>query len=340
MSYRMPAEWEPHEACWVAWPSHEELWGEDLPGVQDEFVALCRTITDGPNDRRESLKVLVPDSRRESEAAERLRGLPVSFLQTGFGDIWLRDTGPVFVFTDKHERLAACFRFNGWGEKYDLPHDKEVSGAIAHASGDRPIHFPWILEGGSIEVDGEGTCLTTEQCLLNRNRNAELSRDQVEQGLRSALGVSQILWLGDGLLNDHTDGHIDTLARFIAPGKVVCMAPSGKNDPNTRVLETIATSLSKMRDAKGRTLEVVRIPGPGRLEEDGKVMPASYVNFYISNTTVAVPVYGQPSDEAALKALEALFPGRRVVGLSSRALLRGGGAFHCITQQQPRRESR
>jgi agmatine deiminase len=183
--------------------------------------------------------------------------------------------------------------------------------------------------------------LTTRQCLLHPKRNPGLSEADIVRALEECLGISRVLWLREGLLHDHTDGHVDTIARFVAPATVVCMAPSGDDDPNAAVLETIARDLSEMRDARGRRLEVIRIPSPGRVTDaEGLILPASYLNFYVGNTTVVVPTYGTRWDEAAVRQLEPLFPGRRVVGRSARAILTGGGAFHCITQQQPAGGSR
>jgi agmatine deiminase len=193
-----------------------------------------------------------------------------------------------------------------------------------------------VLEGGSVEVDGEGTLLTTRQCLLNPNRNPSLDEKAIETRLREALGVTKVLWLTEGLRNDHTDGHVDTIARFVGPGVLVCMEPADDDDPNAKVLLAIAAELESMTDARGGPLRVVRIPSPGLVPgEDGEPMPASYVNFYIANHAVVVPTYGSPHDDAAVAAIGRLFPSRRTVGIDARAILSGGGAFHCITQQVP-----
>lgn len=340
-----PAEWAPHEAVWLAWPSHEDLWGEDaLIDAQAEFVALATAIAD-PDDegvsRGERLEVLV-----RTDADERLARWKLSSLfRTGgarmhralYGDIWLRDTLPIFLTGAAGATASARFRFNGWGEKYLLPGDAELAAFVAGLSDAKGYAHTLVLEGGSVEVDGEGTILTTRQCLLNPNRNPGMSEEALATELCEWLGGEKVLWLGDGLLNDHTDGHIDTIARFVAPGRVVCMAPSGDDDPNREVLDRIASELGAMRDAPGRALDVVRVPSPGRVvDEDGDVMPASYVNFYIGNRTVVVPTYGTPFDDAAVLAIAKLFPSHRVVGSSARTILEGGGAFHCITQQVPR----
>jgi agmatine deiminase len=332
--YRQPAEWDRHDACWVAWPSHEDLWLDGLPAARDEFIGLCQAIH--ARGKGELLNVLVPDEKQETLARKALGSVTASYHRIPFGDIWLRDTAPVFVHREGGDVAAVRFAFNGWGGKYVLDHDAEVSASVAEASRLPTYSFPWVLEGGSIDVDGEGTCLTTRQCLLNPNRNPSLRQGEIESGIREALGIEAFVWLGDGLVNDHTDGHVDTIARFVAPGVVVCMEPRGGDDPNRDVLVAIASSLAEARDARGRRLEIVRIPSPGRIEsDDGRVMPASYVNFYIGNARVVVPTYGVAGDDEAVRRIAALFPGRETFGVSARAILTGGGAFHCITQQQP-----
>lgn len=337
--FRQPAEWAPHEAVWLAWPSHEDLWQGALRDAQREFVEMCRAIADvvQGRPRGEALHVLVRDDEGLAQASTALAGLGARFVRAAYGDIWLRDTGPIFLLDGEGRLGSARFLFDGWGGKYRLEGDADLAAEIQRACGAHAsFALPFVLEGGAVEVDGEGTLLTSRQCLLRGQRNAGMDQQAVERALREALGVETILWLEEGLRNDHTDGHVDTLARFVAPGLVVCMAPSGDDDPNAAVLERIAADLARMRDARGRRLEVVRIPSPGRvLDEQGEVLPASHVNFYIGNTTVVVPTYGTRWDEAAVAALAPLFPGRRVLGRSARAILTGGGAFHCITQQQP-----
>ena len=341
LGFRQPAEWDPHEACWVAWPSHEDLWLDALPAVRASFVALARTIADPDPEtgetRGERLEVLVPDEANEALAREGLAGLGARFRRIPFGDVWLRDTTPVFLVSARGERAAARFGFNGWGGKYVLPHDAEVAERVAAACGLPAFVADFVLEGGSVEVDGEGTCLTTRHCLLNPNRNPSMDASRIEAGLLGWLGATKVLWLGDGLRNDHTDGHVDTIARFVAPGRVVCMRPSGPDDPNREALAAIERDLRSFRDAAGRPLDVVTLPSPGLVEgPDGEPMPASYVNFYVSNTAVAVPVYGTPFDGDAVRTIAGLFPTRRVTAIPARDLLAGGGAFHCVTQQQPR----
>ncbi|HVY90167.1 MAG TPA: agmatine deiminase family protein, partial [Hyphomonadaceae bacterium] len=249
-----------------------------------------------------------------------------------YGDIWLRDTGPIF---SSHNRCN-LFQFNGWGGKYVLDHDDAVGAFVAEQAGAQAIRHDKVLEGGALDWDGEGAVLTTRECLLNPNRNGAMTEAQYESFLRETLGIARVIWIERGLLNDHTDGHVDNIARFIAPGVVVCQSPADNKDPNSERLQEIAMQLSGQRDARGRLLQVIRIPSPGLVEdEDGDPVPASHMNFLIGNSTVVVPTYGTPTAPKAVEALKPLFPGRNVVGLSARHILTGGGAFHCITQQQP-----
>jgi agmatine deiminase len=323
----IPAEWAPHKAIWTAWPSAADLWGEDLDPARAEVAAMIRALYDGGAGDR----VRVLAYGREAEASAKLAlGASAEVLPGAFGDIWFRDIGPIFC-----REGALGFAFNGWGAKYQLPHDAEVAGQVARLAGAALKRFDFILEGGAIEMDGEGTLLTTRQCLLNPNRNADWDEAKAEAALKSALGVEKVLWLDEGLANDHTDGHIDNLARFVAPGRVVCQAPYGDDDPNAEVLDEIALSLAAMKDARGRKLDVVRMPSPGLVvDEDDDALPASHMNFVIGNSTVVVPIYSDSGDDA-VNALGELFPGRKLIGLSSNAILTGGGSFHCITQQEP-----
>jgi agmatine deiminase len=330
-----PAEWDRHSSCWLAWPGHGDLWQANLGPAQAEWAALCVAIAE---DGGEALDLLVADDAAEAEARQVLAPViaKARFHRVPVGDIWLRDTAPIFLKDTTGGLQAACFRFNGWGGKYVLPDDDRVAERVATLSGLPRREHGWVLEGGSVEVDGEGTLLTTRQCLLNPNRNPGMTEANLEVALREGLGADKVLWLDEGLINDHTDGHIDTLVRFAAPGVVVCMEAQERLDPNGPTLDRLAADLAGMTDARGRRLQVLRIPSPGLLlDEEGEPMPASYVNFYIGNQCVVVPTYGTPYDEQAVAALAPLFPGRRVLGRSARAILSGGGAFHCITQQQP-----
>jgi agmatine deiminase len=333
----MPAEWVRHAATWVAWPSHADLWQENLAPARVAFARLVAAIAED-----ETAEVLVPDEAQERLARRALTGARVRFHRACFGDIWLRDTAPIFLGGPDGHRATVRFRFNGWGGKYVLEHDDGVAESIAGLAGyPKAFVMPFVLEGGAVEVDGEGSVLTTRQCLLNPNRNPAMQRDEVECALSGALGAEKVLWLGDGLINDHTDGHVDTVVRFVRPGVVVAMEPRAGDDPNREVLRALLRELGALVDARGRRLEVVTVPSPGRVvDPDERVMPASYVNFYIANAAVVVPTYGSPFDDEAVARIGALFPGRRAVGVDARAVLSGGGAFHCITQQQPSVEAR
>ena len=323
MTARQPAEWMPHAAVWTAFPSHPELWEDDLAAAQAEVAAMVRAIA-----ASERVELLVAYDEAEAAARAALVGCNVGFHRAPFGDIWLRDTGPLFLASGSGA-AAAAFRFNGWGGKYQLDGDDTVAGVVAQGAGVPLVRHDWVLEGGAIEVDGTGLCVTTEACLLNPNRNPHMDRGEVESHLRRDLGLDRVLWLGDGLLNDHTDGHVDNLARFVAPGVLALPSASGSDDPNADVF---ADAHARARDFG---LDVVLIPSPGRVEVDGEVVPASHMNWYIANGAVVVPTYGTAYEAAALAAIAAVFPGREVVGLPANHILTGGGSFHCITQQVP-----
>ena len=300
MTARQPAEWMPHAAVWTAFPSHAELWEDDLAPAQAEVAAMVRAIA-----ASERVELLVAYDEAEAAARAALAGCNVGFHRALFGDIWLRDTGPLFL-TSTSGAAAAAFRFNGWGGKYQLDGDDTVAGVVAQGAGVPLVRHDWVLEGGAIEVDGTGLCVTTEACLLNPNRNPRMDRIEVESHLRRDLGLDRVLWLGDGLLNDHTDGHVDNLARFVAPGVLALPTASGKDDPNADVF---ADAHERARDFG---LDVVLVPSPGRVEVDGEVVPASHMNWYVANGAVVVPTYGTHYADAALAALTPLFPGVRL----------------------------
>jgi agmatine deiminase len=344
-AFRMPAEWAPHDAVWTAWPHDPEQWAEGLEAPRRALMQMAAAIVDldaSGAPRGERVELLVRDDADEREARALLgpAAAGVRFRRARYGDIWLRDTGPIFLTRPAGgggagELAAARFRFDGWGGKYVMAGDTEVAAAVAAWAGAGGAAFDFVLEGGAIEVDGAGTLLTTRQCLLGGGRNPGLDERALEARLRWALGVERIAWLDRGLQNDHTDGHIDTLARFVAPGVVACMEPA-PGDPNRDALAGILADLRALRAAGGAPLEVAVVPSPGAVHDAaGALMPASYMNFYIANTTVVVPTYGVPADDAAVAAIAALFPGRRAVAADGKSVVVGGGAFHCSTQQQP-----
>lgn len=330
----VPAEWAQHQAMWIGFPSHGELWLENLEAAQAEVAALALALA-GPGAERVKLLVAGPDAVK---AAKSLIGsmAGIDLVEAPFGDVWLRDTGPIWV-KEAGQIRAQGFGFNGWGGKYDLPDDHGVAASLAEVSRTPLDSTKFILEGGSLDHDGFGSVLTTRQCLLNPNRNSGVTEAVAEAQLASTLGVKKVLWLDDGLINDHTDGHIDNLARFVAPGVVACPLGFGRADPNTDLYGHVARQLSAMTGHDGRQLQVVRIASPGRVEDaDGQPVPASHMNFLIANKAVIAPVYDDKDAGAhAVEALASLFPERQVIGLPSKAVLTGGGSFHCISQQVP-----
>jgi agmatine deiminase len=330
----MPAEWAPHRTTYTAWPAYEFAWGPALSAAQSEFCAFACTWS--ADAAQEPLTVLVgPDVLSEAKAALGDLGEKVQLVPFAYGDVWLRDTAPIFVKGSKG-LASARFRFNGWGQKYLYLHDNTVAERLAARAAVPSYAYDFVLEGGAVDVDGLGTCLTTRSCLQNPNRGKPASDSEIAQRLHAALGVTQVVWIDGGLANDHTDGHIDNIARFVAEGTVVCMQAEAADDPNRAVLDAIFESLQSAQDARGQKLKVVRIPSPGRvLSEEGAVMPASYMNFIIGNRRVLMPAFGTEWDAKAQHALQAVFPRHEVVACSARAILEGGGTFHCMTQQEP-----
>ena len=317
------AEWAPHEAVWIGFPSDPDLWLADLKPAEREVAAFAEAVHAAGKGEKVWLVAAHEDA---AKSACKLAPFAEVIVEP-FGDIWLRDTGPIILGTGR-QRRAVAFGFNGWGGKYELDGDQDVSERLASRASLPFQKADWVLEGGAIDGDGSGTVLTTEQCLLNPNRN-KLTREEVEARLLTDLGFERVVWLGSGLLNDHTDGHVDNVARFVAPGRVA-IPNLGHNDPNEAVFRDAARRLRSTR------LDVVTIPSPGRIEnEEGDVIPASYMNFYIGNVAVVVPQYGVANDRAAVDVLQALFPDRIAIGLRADHILTGGGSFHCISQQVP-----
>jgi len=317
-------EWAPHEAMWIGFPSDPELWLADLIEAEREVAAFAATIHAG--GKVEEVRLVAA----HEDAAAKARELApfATVIVEPFGDIWLRDTGPIVLGSGK-ARSARGFGFNGWGGKYDLPGDGTVGERLAASAGLPYAKADWVLEGGAIDGDGSGTVLTTEQCLLNPNRN-RLTREEVERRLLDDLGFERVVWLGEGLANDHTDGHVDNLARFVAPGRVA-IPTAASGDPNAAAYRDAAKRL------KAAKLDVVTLPSPGAIaDSDGDLVPASYMNFTIGNAAVVVPQYGAPNDRAAVDVVQALFPDRVAIGLRADHILTGGGSFHCISQQVPR----
>jgi len=317
----LPPEWAPHKAVWIGFPSHPDLW-DSIAVARAEVAAFARAVHAG-GDGEQVLLVAADDEA--AAAASLLVGDTAKVVVAQFGDIWLRDTG---VIVDS-AGIGHAFGFNGWGGKYEYDGDEDIGRRLAAKKRMDIVEHDWILEGGSIDWDGTGLVVTTEQCLLNRNRNPGLSQGEAERRLREDLGFDRVLWLGNGLAHDHTDGHVDNLARFVGENRLAIPVPE-ENDPNWLVYA------DARRRAEALGVEVVPIPSPGRVIQGGEVVPASYMNFYIGNAAVVVPVYGQPNDRKAVETIGALFPGREAVGLRADHILTGGGSFHCISQQIPK----
>jgi len=324
---RLPAEWERHAACWLAFPYLEEEWPVHLPEAQHAVAALSRAIAEAGN---EPVQLLV----KNGEVEERARSLigesrNVSYLTADYGDCWLRDTAPLFGRTPDGSLGALCFEFNGWGGKYEIAFDDSVGEWLTNRLAATRFECPVVLEGGALEPNGEGTFLTTISCVLNENRNSGLTREAFEEALSALVFVERVVWLDRGLGHDHTDGHVDMIARFVGPDTVLCMKAS-PGAPNAEVLGAIE------RDLRASGLSVLGVPTPPAIAgPDGAPLPANYCNFYIANEAVIVPVYETPEDQIALGEIANAFPNREVIGLPARDLLWGGGAFHCVTQAQP-----
>jgi agmatine deiminase len=335
----MPAEWEPHEGTWLSWPHKLESWPgafDEVPGV---FVEIVRFLAEA-----EKVRINVAGPEMEAEVAGLLakagvKTAAVSFHHNPTNDAWCRDHGPIYVVRDhgsRRERAITDWKYNAWGDKYppyDL--DNTIPPRIAEEFRETRFEIDVVMEGGSIDVNGAGTLLTTESCLLNPNRNPQLSKPQIEQVLKDHLGIRHILWLGDGIVGDDTDGHIDDLTRFVSADTVVTVIEEDPADVNHRPLAENLHRLRSMKDQDGRPLNVVTLPMPAPVEFDGQRLPASYANFYIANRRVLVPTYRCKQDAVALETLQRLFPDRLVLGIDCTPLVWGLGAIHCVTQQQP-----
>lgn len=338
LGYRMPAEWAPHRATWLSWPHNQETWPTQLEKVREVWVRMIRELS-----QVEQICLLVNDDKSAGVVADRIKQADaaperVSLLKIPTVDVWMRDYGPTFVTREAEQAPLAMndWIFNGWGGKYPSYEDddgvaKEIASLLRVPVFDQPV----VLEGGSIEVNGAGTCLATEQCLLNKNRNQHLTRVEIERLLLDSLSARHVIWLGEGIAGDDTDGHIDDIARFVDPHTIVCVLESDSRDVNYHALQENYERLKNARDQDGDKLNVVTLPCPKAIYCEGARLPASYANFYIANDLVLVPVFDDANDERALGTLRELFAGRKVVGLRCNEVVAGLGAIHCVTQQEP-----
>ncbi len=335
--FRMPAEWEPHAAIWMSWPKPD---GISFPGRYEQILpVLTRMVAELADS--EPVHINITDPAEEAAVRSHLRGVPhehVRFFHIPTNEPWCRDHGPIFLTRPGPDprRAIVDWGYNAWGGKYP-PYDLDdvVPTRVGEAYGMPVFQNPMVLEGGSIEVNGEGLLLTTESCLLHPNRNPELDRAGIEANLREYLGVREIFWLGDGIEGDDTDGHIDDLTRFTAPRRVVTVVESDPTDVNYAPLQENLARLRSWRTADGRGMEVLELPMPRRIEREGQRLPASYANFLIANRVVLLPVFGDPTDREAAAVLRHCFPDRRIAPIDCQELIWGLGAFHCLTQQEP-----
>ncbi|MFA9201505.1 MAG: agmatine deiminase family protein [Cypionkella sp.] len=316
----MPPEWAPQRWLWIGFPHLADEWPGYFARAQEQIAAFANAVAESGLE----VRLLVRDAANEARARSLVSAAVVLERHT-FGDIWLRDTGPLV----RADGSALRCRFNGWGGKYLMEGDQTIGAELARDTGLPVVESDWVLEGGAIDTDGTGTVLTTEQCLLHPNRNPDLSRSEIEARLRRDLGFDRVVWLGEGLVNDHTDGHVDNLARFVARGTVALPRATGEGDPNAAIYADANARLT----AAGLTVR--EIPSPGLITRGDIVEPASYANFAITTRLVVVPTFGSVHDADGAAAIAELFPDRATIGLPADAVLAGGGGFHCASQQMP-----
>jgi len=345
LGFRMPAEWHPHQATWLTWPKDPETWPGRVPQVEEIYLQMIAALTE-----HEIVNLLVDDEETEQLVRRRCSFASVKnlrFQQLRTVDSWIRDYGPNFLINNAGTAAFNDWIFNAWGNKYEeLKKDDGVPRQLEALLNMQRFSPGIVMEGGSIEVNGAGCVLTTEQCLLNPNRNPQLSRAEIEQYLKDYLGVTKVLWLGEGIVGDDTDGHIDDIARFVAPNVIVCALEDDPEDANYELLHDNLVRLRSMMDTNDNAFEIVTLPMPGVVggtstsTRDLDRLPASYANFYIANNVVLAPVFGHPNDERAVATLQGLFHKHRVVPINCEPLVWGMGTIHCVTQQQPRILSR
>ena len=368
LGYYMPAEWERHTATWLSWPKDPETWPDRVPQVEEIFLQMMAALAP-----HETVHLLVDDEAREQVVRARCNfagAQNIQFHRLRSVDSWIRDYGPNFLVSDKLQFVADSavsnsarnavavdndklkfvgqglayndWIFNAWGNKYEeLREDDSIPSRLEGVLNVPRFEPGIVMEGGSIEVNGAGVVLTTEQCLLNRNRNPHLNRAQIEEYLKAYLGVQKVLWLAEGIVGDDTDGHIDDIARFVSPTTIVCAVEEDPADANYQLLQDNLERLRQMTDVASQPFRIVTLPMPGVVggastdTRDLDRLPASYANFYIANNVVLAPIFGQANDARALETLQQLFPDRRVVGINCEPLVWGMGTIHCVTQQQP-----
>lgn len=327
-SVSMPAEWQPHQRCWMAWPCNEAIWPNGIESARRNFAAVVRAILEF-----EPVTLLVRPQDRAF--AHRLCGDQVTYWEHFIDDSWMRDFGPTFVIDADKQLAGVNWRFNGWG-KYPHANDQHVAKFMLDKLQLPCIDAPLVLEGGAIHVDGEGTVLTTEQCLLHPNRNPELSRQQIETLVLQYLGAKKMIWLREGLADDDTDGHVDEIACFVQPGVVLALIGTDRNDIDYQRLQTNLSILRESTDARGSKLEILTVEQPEVGHKGDTRLSQSYINFYMANGGIVMPAFGdRRRDAQAFGLMQEIFPQRKVIAVPTRELAYGGGNIHCITQQQP-----
>jgi agmatine deiminase len=337
LGFRMPAEWKPQAAIWLSWPHRRKTWPQSFGPIPAKYAEIAATISRYEPVRLNIAKPLHAGARRllNRAKAELAR---VEIFDHATDDAWCRDHGPIFVKNDRTGEVALTdWQFNAWGGKYPkFDDDNQIPSKIADALKLRRFKQSMVLEGGSVEVNGEGLLLTTEACLLNKNRNPQLSREQIEQALRDFLGVHTIYWLGDGIAGDDTDGHVDDLSRFFRADGIVTAVESNSRDVNYRALQENLARLKSLRTPAGKKFKLVELPMPRACYRDEQRLPATYANFLVLNGAVLMPTFRQPKrDREAAEVLAACFPGREIVPIDCLDLVIGRGTLHCISQQQP-----
>jgi agmatine deiminase len=335
--YIFPAEWAPHTATWLSWPHKEESWPGKIGLIYSKYCEFIKALTEG-----ELVRINAGTETMKAFAIEQLTMAgadlnKVEFFDFPTNDAWCRDHGPAFLInTETKQKAIVDWGYNAWGEKYP-PYDLDdiIPAKIAQHFNLQVYHPDIVMEGGSVDFNGKGTVLTTTACLLNQNRNPHLNRQQIETYLQNYYGVEQILWLGDGIIGDDTDGHIDDITRFVNEDTVVTVVEENKSDENYHILQENLQTLKTMRLLNGKQLNIVELPMPDPVRYEGQRLPASYANFYIANTSVIMPTYRCANDDRALELLKTCFPGRKIIGIDSTDIIWGLGSFHCLSQQEP-----
>lgn len=334
LGFRFPAEWEKHESTWLSYPHNENSWPGKIETIFPSYNLFVKHLAEHEtvniNVEDEAMKERIEEQLGELEA--KMQNIRFHFFRTN--DAWCRDHGPAFV-VKANQKAIVNWDYNAWGGKYPCAEDNLVAMKIANALELEAFHPHIVMEGGSIDVNGSGTLLTTTSCLLNPNRNPQLSQAQIEEKLCQYYNVENIIWLSDGIEGDDTDGHVDDLTRFVASDTVVTAVEENKDDENYAPLQENLSLLNKARLENGKQLNVVELPMPSAVVWDDMRLPASYANFYIANGIVVVPTYRCKNDERALEVLQAVFPDREIVGIDSTDIIWGLGSFHCLSQQEP-----